>query len=566
MPSCANGRTQNHNNLIIDSIVKAMKRDFRMCFACNQINSLEDVRCQGCNTRLDSPGDSKHFLNETFPRARDTLLFIEGSIINDRYRIEKLIGKGPSSKVYLATDITESKMVALKVTMLSSNDSEIHAPLSLPVARLKEMINDFSNIIQIFDHTIVPWEGIRLSLLSMEIADGGSFRDWLTTHTHDPEKRIHEGIDFFKQACHGASSLHQAGIIHLDLKPENLLLINGSMKVSDFDMSSIILPGVSENMRATNALAHNKESPAYMSPERFFDTGKDIADTRMDIYALGIILFEIVHPSGQTPFRGSFQRLKADHIEASVPTVSGIGKQLDSIVKRCLQKNPNDRYQSVQELIADLVDVRGDRSSSSHDPDDATAKADQQRDRLWNHAYSNYTRGDFHQASAFLDELLDLTPQHAQARTLRNELDDRYSKAQLIYDEIGNNPENDLDESIAMLKEAVDIYPNHPSGEIVQTKLAVAADNYREAMEKGFDAFQRSQWKVSLQWFRTASLIHRAKPDLATLIDQLSRIVDAKDRIELALEQPDFATAMHLAQWVDIQVEELKQEISAFQE
>ncbi len=105
-----------------------MKREFRMCFACNRINTLEDVRCQGCNTRLDSSDYSAHFLNETFPRAHDTFFFIEGSIIKNRYRIEKLIGKGPSNKVYLATDITESLTIALKVTMVSNNDSEIRRP------------------------------------------------------------------------------------------------------------------------------------------------------------------------------------------------------------------------------------------------------------------------------------------------------------------------------------------------------------------------------------------------------------------------------------------------------
>ena len=434
----------------------------------------------------------------------------------------------------------------------------------MPVARMKEMINDFSSTIQIFDYTIVPWEGTRLSLVSMEYADGGSLRDWLTIHKHNHEKRINEGIDFFKQACHGISTLHQADAIHLNLKPENFLFINGVMKVSDFDMASIILPGASDNMPVKETLSHHGGSPAYMSPERFFNTDKDVADTRMDIYALGIILFEIVHPLGQTPFRGSFQRLKEYHNEASVPAVSGIDEKINSAVRSCLQKDPNDRYQSVQELIADLEDARDNSGFSAHEPDDVPTEADQQHDSIWNRAYSYYVRGDFNQASALIDELLAMTPQHAEARTLKNELNERYLKAQQIYDEIRNNTENDLDESIALLKEAVDIYPNHPSGEIVQTKLTIIAEKYLEAMEKGFDAFQRSQWKVSLEWFRSASQIHRAKPDLVTLIEELSRIVDAKDRIELALEQPDFATAMHLAQWVDIQVEELKQQMGVF--
>jgi serine/threonine protein kinase len=513
---------------------------------------------------LDSSDYSAHFLNETFPRAHDTLFFIDGSIINDRYRIEKLIGKGTSSKVYLAADITGSKTVALKVTISSFNESETIAPISKPVARMKEMINDFSNIVQIFDHTIVPWEGNRLSLLSMEFADGGSFRDWLTAHTHDHEKRIHEGIDFFKQACHGVLTLHQADVIHCDLKPENLLFFNGVMKVSDFDMPSSTLPGASDSMPSNDTLYLHRESPAYMCPERFFNAGKDIAVTRMDIYALGIILFEIVHPLGQTPFRGSFQRLKEYHIEAPVPAVSGIDEKINSIIKRCLQKNPNDRYQSVQELINDMGDAQNHRGFSAQKSDDATTDADQQSDSIWNRAYSYYVRGDFNQASALIDELLAMTPQHAEASILKSELNERHLKAQHIYDEIRNNTENDLEESIAMVKEAVDIYPNHPSAEIIQTKLAIVAEKYLEAMEKGFDAFQRSQWKVSLEWFRSASQIHRAKPDLVTLIEQLSRIADAKDRIELALEQPDFATAMHLAQWVDIQVEELKQQMGVF--
>jgi tetratricopeptide (TPR) repeat protein len=183
---------------------------------------------------------------------------------------------------------------------------------------------------------------------------------------------------------------------------------------------------------------------------------------------------------------------------------------------------------------------------------------------MWNNAHLCFVRGDFCKASTLLGEVLVINPQHRKACMLKNELNDRYFKAQQIYNEISNEPESDLAESILMVKEAIEVYPDHPSGRIIQTKLAIASEKFSEAMENGFKAFQKDQWKVSLEWFRLASQLHRAKPNLVTLIQELSQIVDAQDRIDLALQQQDFDTAQYLARWVDLQVEEMKQQIGIF--
>ena len=193
-----------------------------------------------------------------------------------------------------------------------------------------------------------------------------------------------------------------------------------------------------------------------------------------------------------------------------------------------------------------------------------TFPADQQLDDMWNNAYSGFVRGDFCNASALLDEVLVINPQHRKARILKSELNDRYLKAQQIYDELKNRAERDLAESISMVKEAIETYPDHPSGRIIQTKLAISAENYSEAMQNGYKALQKDQWKESLEWFRLASQPHRAKPHLVTLIQKLSQVVDAKDRIDLALQQQDFDTAQYLARWVDLQVEEMKQQMRIF--
>lgn len=193
-----------------------------------------------------------------------------------------------------------------------------------------------------------------------------------------------------------------------------------------------------------------------------------------------------------------------------------------------------------------------------------TFPADQQLDNMWNDAHSAFVQGDFSKASTLLDEVLAINPQHRKARILKNELNDRSFKAQQIYDEIINKSESDLAEAISLLKEAVEIYPNHPAGRIVQTKLALSSEKYSDAMENGHKAFLKEQWRVSLEWLRWASQLHRAKPHFLTLIQMLSQIVDAQDRIDLALQQQDFDTAQYLARWVDLQVEEMKQQAGNF--
>jgi len=462
--------------------------------------------------------------------------------------------------------LLRSAQVALKTAVIYSCGDELEVRHLQQEMKINDKISDYTHIIQVFDHHIVRWGDDLLLLQSMEYANGKTFRQWLNEHKKDLKTRQEEGLAYFKQVCRGVDSIHQAKAVHLDLKPENLLFCDQVLKVSDFGAAMSEAARENLSQAGLEAFPFEQGTALYMSPEQFIAPHPDDIDGRSDIYSLGIILYELLHPNCRQPFFGSFRRLRELHLEIPAPRLPDAGNKINEIVACCLEKAPGNRFQTVD----DLLDALSGKPSYNINPDNETdPKTDRASDFLeetWQNATLCYTQGNFKKAAVLSNEILKIQPDHTQATGLKEELKDRFDRADGFYKEITLNLEGDLFELFDLLEETIGIYPDHPSGHLVQAKLGIKAKQYRKAMEEGLDAMRKEHWETALNWYHKALEHHPTGENLCKVIDRLSRIEDMKQKIEVTIQQRDLDTALYLGRSVDECIEEMKDCLPAFKQ
>ena len=256
---------------------------------------------------------------------------VAGTILASRYRIVGLLGKGGMGKVYKAEDIKLNQTVALK--FLPDRLEKDTAALDRFIGEVRTARSvAHPNVCRVFD--IGEIEGRHF--LSMEYVDGDDLSSLLRRVGRLPSERA---IEISRQLCVGLHAIHDAGILHRDLKPANIIIDSrGKARITDFGIAGLEAEISKDALRVG--------TPAYMSPEQI--RGGDVS-TRSDIYALGLVLYEIF--TGKQAFNAdSIPDLIRKH-QSETPTnpsehVKGIDPLVESVIRQCLEKNPNDRPQS----------------------------------------------------------------------------------------------------------------------------------------------------------------------------------------------------------------------------
>src|SRR3989441_304510 len=310
--------------------------------------------------RPDAP-DAPTMIDSALPQAKQSSqssalygqpILQPGTVLGQRYMIMQLLGEGGMGAVYKAKDRELNRMVALKVIRpdLARNESIIQ--------RFKQELIlahqvTHKNVIRIYD--LGEAEGLKF--ITMEYIEGEDLRALIQEKKKlQPE----EAVEIMQQVCRALEAAHSVGVIHRDLKPQNVMRDKaGRTLVMDFGLARTL---EGEGMTQTGALIGTMD---YMSPEQAL--GKDL-DERSDLFALGLIFYELL--TGKMPYKSEsvVASLLKRTQQRAVPVLTHdptIPTVISNVVSKCLEPDVNLRYQTASEILADLEAWQGGRAAAT---------------------------------------------------------------------------------------------------------------------------------------------------------------------------------------------------------
>ncbi len=274
-------------------------------------------------------------------------IFRAGAVINGRYRIVKRLGSGATGSVFQALDLEQGeKVVALKGLVSGDLDDPTTVPRFKNEFQLAQQIQH-PNVIEIYDLSQTEFGQL---FMTMEFVDGTTLRERIRART----LTFLEVINILRAVAQALAYAHKQNIVHRDLKPDNILLRHdGMVKIVDL--------GLARNMADGNSLTKTGEavgSPHYMAPEQI--QGRR-ADGRADIYAIGIIAFEMV--TGYPPFvdKESYTELVHAHLTQPIPSLSekkpyvaDVPGWFEVFINACAEKSLEHRYQTMEDVARSI--------------------------------------------------------------------------------------------------------------------------------------------------------------------------------------------------------------------
>src|SRR5947209_6137043 len=263
-----------------------------------------------------------------------------GTLFDGRYQILRKLGAGGMANVYLAEDQELGRRVAIKIL----NDR--HANDEQFVERFRREAKNAAglshpNIVSIYDRG----EAENTYYIAMEYLDGRSLKELVVARGPLP---VEDVIAFTRQVLAALRFAHRKGVVHRDIKPHNVMAdADGRLKVTDF---GIARAGASQMTEAGSIIG----TAQYLSPEQARGAA---VDQRSDLYSIGVVLYEML--TGEVPFNGETpveiaMRHLSDTPQPPSTKRPEIPPDLDMIVLRALAKNPDDRFQTAEEMDADL--------------------------------------------------------------------------------------------------------------------------------------------------------------------------------------------------------------------
>lgn len=273
----------------------------------------------------------------------------DGIVLGKRYEVLSKVGAGGMADVYKGRDQMLNRYVAIKVLKKEFREDENFVRKFRSEAQASAGLLH-PNVVNVYD----VGEDRGLYYMVMELVEGITLKEYIEKKGRLSHKEV---ISIAIQMCSGIGAAHAAGIIHRDIKPQNIIISkDGKVKVTDFGIAK----AVTSNTISTNAMG----SVHYTSPEQ---ARGGFSDQKSDIYSIGITLYEMV--TGQVPFDGdSTVSVAIKHLQEEITApselVSDIPYSLEQIILKCTQKNAERRYPNTDELIQDLkrslVDPDGD--------------------------------------------------------------------------------------------------------------------------------------------------------------------------------------------------------------
>ena len=295
-----------------------------------------------------------------------------GTRLLDRYRLDAEIGRGGMGVVYRAVDEQNARFVAIKSLLL---DDVPAAERDETLARFQReakasMALRHPHIVQVYDFIIV--DGIYY--LVMEYLDGMTLKE----SQQEGGLRLKGGqlLDVLVQTCDGLHYAHQQGVIHRDIKPDNIFITRDlKAKIMDF---GIARQNTSEHFLLTTQPGTMLGTLSYMSPEQLQDSA--MVDARTDIFSLGVVMYELF--TGQMPFEGASMGQTVIKILTSNPTPPrevnpAVPQEIEAVILKALIKRRGQRYQTTQDMAQELIQLKraqADSAQLSDEPHDTGTK------------------------------------------------------------------------------------------------------------------------------------------------------------------------------------------------
>ena len=267
-----------------------------------------------------------------------------------RYRVERPIGVGGMGEVYAATDTTLGRRVALKILPQSRATDAERVRRFIREAEAASALNHPA-IVAVYDSGTTTVDGDTLHFVAMELVEGETLATW-SRATRDLRRKL----ELLAGVADGLSRAHADGIVHRDLKPDNIMVAKGGYpKILDFGIAKLTERAATngENDTAPEAILG---TAGYMSPEQ---AAGRLVDPRSDVFSFGCVMYDAL--TGRAPFRraNSVETMHAI-LHDDPPPTTGLPREVDRVLRRCLAKDPEERYQSIRDVALDLRSIARD--------------------------------------------------------------------------------------------------------------------------------------------------------------------------------------------------------------
>ena len=308
------------------------------CPKCQSDNPDDSKFCKECGSNITAEGETRPSFTKTLKTPSKGL--IPGTTFAARYKVIEELGRGGQGVVYKSEDAKLKRKVAIKLLPPELTGDKEAKERFIREAQSAAVL-DHPNICTIYEVD----ESDEQTFISMAYVDGQNLRE----RVKDGPLEIKEGLDLGIQAIEGLAAAHNKGLIHRDIKSANIMVTKqGQAKIMDFGLAK--LTGASTITREGVTMG----TVAYMSPEQA--QGKTV-DHRSDIWSLGVVLYELF--GGQLPFQGeteaSFLYSIVHEDQARLKDVNpDIPIEIQKVINRALKKKPDQRYQSAEEMAAEL--------------------------------------------------------------------------------------------------------------------------------------------------------------------------------------------------------------------